>query len=145
MNGGCPEKQEPVPPVPYWKKVVGVGAMSFLIILPCFYLLQFGLMSVRAREIANLRCMFTQAERADSHDDRVPFCCTTTLQGKATTKDWFIESMVIINMEVWIFEPLSALLLGVLPTQLIRHKVKILTNPTRNSRFPFSVRRVWVL
>ena len=28
-------------------------------------------------------------------------------------------------------------LLGVFPTQLIRHKVKMLTHPTRHSRFPF--------
>ena len=39
--------------------------------------------------------------------------------------------------QVWIFEPGALFLLGVFPTQLIRHKVKMLTNPTRNSRFPF--------
>ena len=39
--------------------------------------------------------------------------------------------------QVWIFEPGAIFLLGVFPTQLIRHKVKMLTNPTRNSRFPF--------
>jgi len=41
--------------------------------------------------------------------------------------------------QVWIFEPGALFLLGVFPTQLIRHKVKMLTNPTRNSRFPFKV------
>ena len=41
--------------------------------------------------------------------------------------------------QVWIFEPGTLFLLGVFPTQLIRHKVKMLTNPTHNSRFPFKV------
>ena len=59
------------------------------------------------------------------------------MQGKAETKLWFIDAMVIINLEVWVFEPLSIFLLCVFPTQLIRHKVKVLTNPTHNARFPY--------
>ena len=59
------------------------------------------------------------------------------MQGKAETKAWFIDAMIMINLEVWAFEPLSIFLLCVFPTQLIRHKVKVLTNPTHNARFPY--------
>ena len=55
------------------------------------------------------------------------------MQGKAETKAWFIDAMIMINLEVWAFEPLSIFLLCVFPTQLIRHKVKVLCNPTHNA------------
>ena len=60
-----------------------------------------------------------------------------TRRGSAHVRTWCADAAVVVALEACAFEPLAIFLLRVFPTQLIRHKVKTLTNPTRVARFPF--------